>query len=213
MNQKRFTQNNNFSLFYIMQTSKAKKNNAYECSSNVTNHPSIKHTLLKISGHKRPRSPPRYKLDANLYRELLRNHPDQAFVDSVCKEIKEGVKLTENKSIECCSYDENYKLSIIEIEAIINSCWKGISGQHIWGPFYENEELPDQLKGGRISPLFTKDESTATRHKIREIVDLSANYKGMMQSLNDCIDPTEKEVKYITLKEIIRFIVDNNLIY
>ena len=104
-------------------------------------------------------------------------------------------------------------MTIKEIKACLESTLKSIHKGYAWGPFDIEEDLPELLKDGHISPIFTKDESTETIQKIRMLINLSFKNSERGYSFNDNIYDKEKEVTYIKFKEIVQFIVENDIIY
>ena len=185
----------------------------YDHDDNYINHPDLQPLINEIKTIKRPRYLPQFKVPYKKWIPLLKPYVSEKHLKSTISDIKNGYSITSNKNIQCAEPQSNYPMTIKEIKACLQSTLKSLKKGYAWGPFNVDEDLPELLKGGHISPIFTKDESDETKQKIRMLINLSYTDTPNQLSFNDNLLDSEKEVTYIKFKEIIKFIVHNDIIY
>ncbi len=134
----------------------------------------------------------------------LRHHPDPQYVNQVMLWNTFGWPIAKSEFFMCEGTKQNYTASIEEIKAGLEKILKLVKKGRFLGPFHSESEVRKQFPGVefKIWPIFYKKEDG----KFRMLVDLSFNKLGL--AINDCITQQEKSVQYLTIKEIVQWIVD-----
>ncbi len=117
---------------------------------------------------------------------------------------KFGWEVTANPVI-CAGSNANYVATIEQIEAGLKKILKLVKQKRFLGPFFSLDEVREHFPGKqcKIWPTFYRREDT----KFRLLVDLTHKENEDENSFNDNISDEEAEVIYITIKQIVRWIV------
>ena len=158
---------------------------------------------------------PNERLPVEVWETALRGHPDQEWVQKLinkidCQADEGGFSISE-QPIKCESDNmAEYPATVQHIIAGLKKLEKLHDRGYIWGPFSGLDKVTDEItKHGEVHlwPLFYKEEFKSTGQvKIRLLSNFSDQQKG--KSFNDAIDDKEKTVKYISVVDVVRRIVN-----
>ncbi len=156
-------------------------------------------------------SRPHWELPTEAWSFALRNHPDKDYVKFILFNNNNGWTITKNENIECKGTKENYKAKVDFIVTALEKVYKRVTSNYIWGPFTSIEQLPTELHDPTFWPQFYKEELGGLNPKVRILTDFSNSTLG--PSFNDNLTQDEKTCSYVTIKNIIRTIWENKLVW
>ena len=166
-----------------------------------------------------------FQLNIDQWREGLKDHPQREYVEEVLRRNTDspegGWQIAEETPTFHCN--AQYRITAKEAVAGLEKMEKMLKNGYMLGPFAEErgeDQYPEHFfdEDGKLvtayAPLFFKLEyrpsmSGAMKEKYRLLSDFSNDHDG--PSFNDQIPAEEKSVRYITLLEIINWIMDNDL--
>ena len=183
----------------------------------VLKDPVIKRRLIRIRNLPAPTPNSGYTLNHDEWAKALENHPDTIYKDSILRKNRRdddgGWPVTANEKIQALGPKRGYPGTIEFWREALRLMEDRVKKGYFIGPFEENETVPIWVAEEKAiieNPIFGKLEikPDGTR-KMRLLADLSNNENG--PSFNDCIFQEEKTVSYISIKDVIRTILDGEL--
>ena len=172
----------------------------------VLNDPRIKAILDRIRAHLPSPTREGWYLPEDQWRWYLKDYPDREYVDIVLERNATGWPTTCNEDWKCYGEREEYPATIEHILEGLTKIEQRMDKKYIWGGFPDAESLPAEFGENYATwPLFYKDEAD----KVRLLINMSCNSKGV--SLNEHLVPEEKHVSYVTILELVRWVVSCGL--
>ena len=168
----------------------------------VRNHPQVKAILDRIRAHLPSPTREGWNLPEAEWRKHLKDYPVKEYVEQVILWNAQGWPTTDTQEWKCFGEREEYPATLEHILEGLTKIEQRMDKKYVWGGFPDADSLPESFGGNYATwPLFYKDE----RDKVRLLINMSCNSRGM--SLNEHLVPEEKYVAYVTIIELVEWIV------
>ena len=135
------------------------------------------------------------------WRQALRNHPDQRFVQYLLEGLTSGFHIGFNRKQRCTSSTDNMQSAHDNPQTVEDYLQAELAAGRIIGPFPPHLQEIEQAQVSRFGVIPKRNQMG----KWRLILDLSSPYE---HSVNDGVSKELCSMKYITVKDAINKILD-----